>query len=43
MGANIAAFSHVQSSFNFGKRKRPTRVGMYDKISKELKSISCYV
>jgi hypothetical protein len=29
MGANIAAFSHGQGSFNFGLRKRTTKAGMY--------------
>ncbi len=34
MGANIAAFSQVHGSFSFGKRKRQTRGGMYDRFLK---------
>jgi hypothetical protein len=30
MGANIAGFSQGQSSFNFGKRKRQNKAGMFN-------------
>lgn len=35
MGANIAAFSHGQGSFNFSKRKK-TRAGMYNSFLNNL-------